>query len=83
VNLGATPLRWWVILLGSFVVGALAFAWSVHPVCVALSSDDVASFRQWLPLEQRRDRQLHGPVFQWRDGRWYQCKSWISRQLFF
>ena len=57
--------------------------WLLHPVCVLLSPEDVARAAEWQPLEQRTDRQLHGPVFQQRDGRWYQCKSWISRQLFF
>jgi hypothetical protein len=43
----------------------------------------VAEAAKYGALETRTDRQLHGPVWQRRDGRWYQCKSWISRQFFF
>jgi hypothetical protein len=57
--------------------------WLTHPVCVPLTPDDVTNAARYQPLEQRRDRQWHGPVFQHRNGRWFQCKSWISRQLFF
>ena len=57
--------------------------WLIHPICVPLSDADVREFARWAPIETRTDRQLHGPVFQQHNGRWYQCKSWISRQLFF
>ncbi|HEU5040780.1 MAG TPA: hypothetical protein VFT84_08175 [Gemmatimonadales bacterium] len=60
-----------------------AVGWLLRPVCVPLLPDEVGRFAEWQPIEQRTDRQLHGPVFQERDGRWHQCKSWISRQLFF
>jgi hypothetical protein len=43
----------------------------------------VAAFAESQPIEQRDDRQLHGWVFQLREGRWHQCKSWVSRQFFF
>jgi len=59
------------------------FLWLVHPVCVPLTPEDVASAALSQPLELRTDRQWHGRIFQYRDGRWNQCKSWISRQLFF
>jgi hypothetical protein len=49
---------------------------------VPLSDADVREAARWAPLETRLDRQLHGPVFQQRHGRWFQCKSWVSRQLF-
>ncbi|HET8622184.1 MAG TPA: hypothetical protein VFM14_01345 [Gemmatimonadales bacterium] len=48
-----------------------------------LSAEDVERFAEWGPIEQRSDRQLHGLVFEQRGGCWYQCKSWMSRQLFF
>jgi hypothetical protein len=67
---------------GAALVLAL-FLWCAHPVCVRLSDETVAEAARYGPLETRTDRQLHGPVWQRRHGRWYQCKSWISRQLFF
>jgi hypothetical protein len=69
-----------ITLLG--VIG-LGVWWLLHPICVPLSDADVKEAARWAPLETRSDRQLHGPVFQQRDGRWYQCKSWVSRQFFF
>ena len=58
-----------------------AVAWALHPVCVPLSAEDLTGFN--VPIEQRTDRDLYLKVFQQRDGRWYQCKTWISRQFFF
>jgi len=72
----------WAAVVALILTAALAL-WLEHPVCVPLSEEDVATANRSLPLEQRTDRQLHGPIFQQRDQRWYQCKSWISRQLFF
>ena len=73
------------VLAGLTLLCLLATAawWLLHPVCVPLSDAEVREFARWAPIETRTDRQLHGPVFQNRDGHWYQCKSWISRQLFF
>jgi len=48
---------------------------------VPLSDEDLAGFD--VPIEQRTDRDLYLTVFQRRDGRWHQCKTWLSRQLFF
>lgn len=70
-------------LTALLAVIALVFWWLFHPVCVPLSQADVREFARWAPIETRTDRQLLGPVFRQRDGRWYQCKSWVSRQLFF
>ena len=55
--------------------------WVLHPVCVALSEAEAAAVDG--PIASRTDRDLLGPVFQYRDGQWHQCKSWISRQFFF
>lgn len=52
-----------------------------RPVCVPLSSEDLANFN--VPIEQRTDRDFYVRVFQKRDGQWHQCKTWISRQFFF
>ena len=68
--------------VGVLATGLLAIAWLAHPVCVPLSSEDLKSFN--VPIEQRSDRDIfHFKTFQRRDGGWCQCKSWISRQLFF
>ncbi len=62
---------------------AAAVVWCAHPICVHLSAAEVAEAARWAPLETRTDRQWHGRVWQRRDGQWYQCKTWISREFFF
>lgn len=52
-----------------------------RPVCVPLSNDDLANFTT--PIEDRQDRDFYLRVFQLREGQWQQCKTWLSRQLFF
>jgi hypothetical protein len=69
--------------LVGFALVASMFAWCIHPVCMPLSAADLTEAAKWASLETRTDRQLHGPIFQRRNGGWYQCKSWISRQFFF
>lgn len=54
---------------------------TLRPVCVPLSSDDLASFTT--PIEEREDHDFYLRVFQQRDGQWHQCKTWLSRQFFF
>ena len=71
-----------IVSSGAALVLAL-FLWCAHPVCVPLSDETVAEAARYGPLETRTDRQLHGRIWQRRAGRWYQCKSWISRQFFF
>lgn len=70
------------IVFAACILG-LAVWWLLHPVCVSLTAAEVTSASESLPLPQRTDRQLHGPIFQQRDAQWYQCKSWVSRQFFF
>ena len=72
-----------VLGLSGLVLAAAAVLWCAHPICVHLSAAEVAEAARWAPLETRTDRQWHGRVFQRRDGEWYQCKSWISREFFF
>jgi len=60
---------------------AAAGWWGLHPVCVPLSNTEVAGVEG--PIANRTDRDLVGPIFQYRDGQWHHCKSWISRQFFF
>ena len=54
---------------------------AMRPVCVPIPDDSLAQFT--VPIEQRADRDFYVKVFQQRDGRWHQCKTWLSRQLFF
>ena len=72
-----------VTALGAVAVVLAMVVWCAHPVCVPLSNETVAEAARYGPLEKRTDRQWHGPVWQKRAGRWYQCKSWISRTFFF
>ncbi|HZI82099.1 MAG TPA: hypothetical protein VFD69_21420 [Vicinamibacterales bacterium] len=46
-----------------------------------LSPADLAGFDP--PVETRTDHDFYLQVFQQMDGRWYQCKTWLSRQFFF
>ena len=62
------------------MVAGLAYG-LLHPVCVPLSDDDLARFTT--PIEQREDRDFYLRIFQEHDGQWHQCKTWISRTLFF
>ena len=64
-----------------FLVPVAALIFLLHPVCVPLTAEDLKTFN--VPIEQRTDRDFYLKVFQQRDGQWYQCKTWISRFLFF
>jgi hypothetical protein len=65
------------------VIACVAFLgyWVLRPVCVPLSPEALNQFN--VPIEQRSDRDFYLTVFQRRDGQWHQCKTWLSRQLFF
>lgn len=69
----------------AFTIAALCLGtvvwWGLHPVCVPLSDAEAAAVEG--PIGSRTDRDLLGPIFQYRNGQWYHCKSWISRQFFF
>jgi hypothetical protein len=67
-----------VILVAIVVLLGIA---ALRPVCVPLTQEDLAGFN--VPIEQRTDRDLYLRVFQQRDGQWFQCKTWLSRQFFF
>ena len=34
-------------------------------------------------INKDTDRDFYLRIFQLRDGQWHQCKTWLSRQLFF
>jgi hypothetical protein len=67
------------VLIGLLLLGLGALA--LRPVCVPLTAEDVRQFN--VPIEQRNDRDFYLRVFQRRHGQWHQCKTWLSRQLFF
>ena len=67
-----------VILVAIVVLLGIA---ALRPVCVPLTQEDLAGFN--VPIEQRTDRDMYLRVFQQRDGQWFQCKTWLSRQFFF
>ena len=67
--------------LGLLLLGSAMGYWALRPICVPLSSADLAQFNS--PIEGRTDRDLYLRVFQLREGQWHQCKTWLSRQLFF
>jgi hypothetical protein len=66
-----------VVLILASGVGWCTF----RPVCMPLSSQDLAGFTS--PIETRTDRDFYLRVFQQRDGQWHQCKVWISRKFTF
>ncbi len=69
-------------LLAAIVLASAALTWlALRPVCVPIPSDTIAAFDP--PISTRADRDFYVKVFQLRDGEWHQCKTWISRQLFF
>ena len=72
-----------IVALGAGALGLALVAWCAHPDCRPLSDESVAEAEKYGALEARPDRQWHGRIWQQKNGRWFHCKSWISRQLFF
>jgi len=68
----------WLALVA--VIAALATV-ALRPICVPISAQDLTGFNT--PIETRTDHDFYLQVFQQVDGRWYQCKTWLSRQFFF
>lgn len=74
--------RAWVGLAAAVLVFAAIAAWLLHPACREITAEDLARFDP--PIETRSDTDMLGrPAFQRRDGGWYQCKTWIAREMFF
>jgi len=72
----------WAPPVAAVLAFAGSLAWLLHPVCVAIPPEDLASFSP--PIETRTDTDMIGErVFQQRDGGWFQCKPWIARAMFF
>ena len=75
----ASHPRWsWLVF---FVALAVVVGFTLRPICVVLTAEQLASFTS--PIGERTDRDIHLRVFQQRNGQWLQCKTWISRQFFF
>jgi len=70
-----------VFWVAPLILIAAALAFALRPVCVTLAPEDLAGFNQ--PIDTRTDHDFYLQVFQQMDGRWYQCKTWLSRQFFF
>lgn len=67
--------------LAVVVLCVAAAYFALRPACVPLSDEALAQFNP--PIDERTDRDFYLRVFQRRDGRWHQCKTWLSRQFFF
>jgi len=70
-----------IVLAGAVILVIILVGWAMSPVCVPIDEAALADFN--VPIEQRTDRDFYLKVFQRRDGRWYQCKTRLSRALFF
>jgi hypothetical protein len=68
--------RW---LLGIAVIW-LALVFLMHLVCDAIAPEEERIFETVTSLAKRSEQ---GEPFCRIGGRWYQCKSWLSRQFFF
>jgi hypothetical protein len=63
---------------GIVLVGLLGFL--LRPVCMPLGQENLASFH--IPAKQRMEqRDLYLKVWQEKGGRWYHCKTYLSRLL--
>lgn len=61
---------------------ALLFVFLFRPVCVPINERSSEDFNS--SMARRSERMFYGvKVFQKRNGQWYQCKTWISRFVFF
>jgi len=72
--------RLFLTLLGAaLVTGAYLL---FRTVCAPIPEDTLAVFNP--PIQERRETTFYGaPIFQQKNGRWFQCKTWISQQFFF
>lgn len=69
------------LALMAIVLLAAGVALALWPVCVPLPSEELVSVKP--SLAERTDKDFYLRVFQQRAGQWYQCKTRISRALFF
>ena len=75
---GRTRLAF-VLLAAALIAGAVFL---FRPICVPIPEDTLAVFNP--PIEQRRVTTFYGTaIFRQKNGQWFQCKTWISRQFFF
>lgn len=72
----------WVSLATGLIVFAVCLVWSLSPVCVPVSEEDLARFSP--PVGSRTQRGMVGQrYFQRHQGRWFHCRVRIARLMFF
>jgi hypothetical protein len=73
-------LRFLATLLLILLAAAMVAA-AIRPICVPMTKAEVRQLRP--RFDDRDDRDLfYLKVYQRRDGDPYQCKTWLSRELF-
>jgi hypothetical protein len=94
---GSWMLRWWIPSVTLFTFGVLGqrrrrrvvlvlaclvylVVFVEHPVCDLIPPERQKDFETVRSLEERARQ---GEPFSHLEGKWYQCKSWLARQLFF
>ncbi len=71
-----------LVTSGIVIVCFLAFSvFLLRPVCVPIGDQTLKRFNP--PIDERQDRDSYMKIFQERDGKWHQCKTWVSRFFFF
>lgn len=75
------------MVTGAFRIGVLmtlliglAITALLHPVCIPITEQQRPNFESVKTLQERA---AGGEPFCKIDGRWYQCKSYLARMLFF
>lgn len=69
-----------LVVLAALIVAGAVFLF--RPACRAIDAETLARFDP--PIETRRETTFYGsPLFQHKQGQWFQCKTWLSRQFFF
>jgi hypothetical protein len=83
VRRSRTPLTRTLLTLVVLTAAIAASAYFLfRPVCAPIDAETLALFSP--PIEQRRETTFYGsPLFQQKNGQWFQCKTWLSRQFFF
>lgn len=70
---------WPKIATIAIIIGLIIYAF--RPVCVPLTDEDLKSFN--VPIEQQTSsRDFYLKIWQFKNGKWHQCKTAISRFFF-
>ncbi|MBA2482142.1 MAG: hypothetical protein H0V44_15890 [Planctomycetes bacterium] len=73
-------LRRWRVPSAIAAAALAVLIFLFRPVYAPLDEAQIRTMEP--PIQERTDRDFYLKVFQKRDGRWYQCKTWISRNWF-